>query len=73
MLSQSTTLSLHPISEVKQTDLLVLLEVVEQNHFQHQLLSSNDEGWEVQRQEEVLEDCELQDDHKENCQKAERI
>lgn len=43
------------------TDLQVFLEVVEQNHLQHQLLSSDDVGRKVQGQEEVLEHCELQE------------
>lgn len=45
-----------------QTDLQLLLEVVEQNHLQNQLLSSDDVGREVQGQEEVLEHCELQEE-----------
>lgn len=54
----------HPaqLREEKQTDLQVLWEVVEQNDFQQQLLSSDDVGRKIQGQEEVLEHCELREE-----------
>lgn len=44
-------------------DLQVLWEVVEENDLQQQLLSSDNAGRKVQGQEEILEDCELQEEH----------
>lgn len=48
----------------KKTDLQVLLEVVEQNHLQHQLLSPGNAGRKVEGQEEVLKHRELQGDQR---------
>lgn len=42
------------------TDLHVVWEVVEEDHLQQQLLSVGNAGGEIQGQEELLDDCELQ-------------
>lgn len=47
----------------EQTDLQVYREVVEQDDLQHQLLSPDDVGRQIQGLEEILEHRELQDDH----------
>lgn len=44
-------------------DLQVLWEVVEENDLQQQLLSSDNAGRKIQGQEEILKDCELQEEH----------
>lgn len=54
--------------KVNSTDLQVLWEVVEQNDLQQQLLSSDNVGWKIQRQEEILEHGELQKDHMETAE-----
>jgi len=70
LVQDSTSISkqhLRQPSKKKHTDLQVLLQVVEQNHLKHQLLSSDDVGWNIQGQEEVLEHYELQNIHMKNC------
>lgn len=47
----------------------VLGEVVEQSDLQQKLLSSDDVGRKIQGQEEILEDCELQEGHMETAKK----
>lgn len=54
--------------QVNSTDLQVLREVVEQNDLQQQLLSSDNVGWKIQRQEEIPEHGELQKDHMETVE-----
>lgn len=48
-------------------------KVVEQNHLQQQLLSSDNGGRKIQGQEEVLEDCELQKKQEETTSAGRRI
>lgn len=57
----------HPVQlcKEKQTDLQVTWRVVEQNDLQHQLLSSDNVGRQIQGQEERLERCELWEGHME--------